>query len=269
MPFYNKRLILDYDLLEDAMNLPEDRQNEIFADITLSKIGPLIEYLYQTNKNKISLFNSTQSPFIEKLNKILWLKNLHQQPLNTNLTAQTEEFCKCCQSDSEYENAKWFAFCQRLKDAAQKSGLPENFAKALAGTFEEMAGNVTEHSEATDTGIAGYRWSPGEFEYVVADSGIGVLNSLRKNDKYDYLIDYGQALEVALQDGQTMKTEPGSELGFHGLLRNIANLNSYLRFRSGDHYHMIDGTDTTLQRKTKACTFMNGFLISVICKSEV
>lgn len=261
-------MTLNFDLLEDAMNLSEDRRDEIFAGVVLDEIGPLIEYLYQTSKNKISLFSSTESPLIEPLNKVLNLKNILQQPLNTNFNAERVEFCRCYRNDSEYENANWFAFCQRLKDAAQKSGLREEFAKAVAGTFEEMVGNIIEHSDASDTGIVGYRYSPGEFEYLVADSGIGILQSLKKNSEYDFLIDYGQALEVALQDGQSSRgSKSGSEFGFHTLLHNIANRNSYLRFRSGDHYHMIDGTGTTLQRKTKACTFIDGFLVSVICKS--
>jgi hypothetical protein len=265
----SEKTILTYELLEDVMNLNENLQDEVLAKTNLYRIGPIMEYLYQTTISKIDLFDKDMSFFIQPLKQILQLNSFQQTPINTSYNAQQIEFHKCYEKDTEQSDARWIAFCKRLEDAAKKSGLQENFAKALVGTFGEMAGNLLEHSKNPSSGLVGYRWNDAEIEYVVADTGIGVLNSLRSNDEYSHIRDSGEALEIALKTGESRhgKTS-GHGVGFRSLIQNIANRNSYLRFRSGDHYHMLDGTKDTVQRNTKACSNFNGFLISVVCKSK-
>ena len=261
--------ILTFDLLEDVMNLSENQQDEILAEADLYRIGPTIEYFYQTTNSKINLFNKNSSPLIPHLKQILQLNSFQQTPINTSYNAHQIEFHKCYEKDNEQNDARWIAFCKRLEDAAKKSGLQENFAKALVGTFGEMTGNLLEHSKNPSSGLVGYRWSDSEIEYVVADKGIGVFNSLRSNNEYDHIRDSGEALEIALKTGESRhgKTS-GHGVGFRYLIQNIANRNSYLRFRSGDHYHMLDGTKDVVKRNTKSCSNFNGFLISVVCKTK-
>jgi hypothetical protein len=146
-----------------------------------------------------------------------------------------------------------------------KAGLSKDFSYALAGTFEEMTGNVIDHSERSDTGLDGYRWKPGEFEYVVADAGIGVLQSLRTHRDFEWIADSGEALESAVCDGVSrhgLADHRGT--GFHDLIFNIANRNSYLRFRSGDHVYVIDGTHGLPRKFLRPCAQLQGLLVSVI-----
>jgi hypothetical protein len=158
-------------------------------------------------------------------------------------------------------------FCKRLEKAAASAGLGDSFAKALTGTVEEMTSNIVDHSERAETGIVGYRWSPTEFEYVVADSGIGVLASLEKNSHYSNLPNSGKALETAIQEGESRHgPNVGHGGGFRHLLNNIANRNSYLRFRSGDYHLVIDGTQTPAILKTERCLPIDGFVVSVVSK---
>jgi anti-sigma regulatory factor (Ser/Thr protein kinase) len=96
---------------------------------------------------------------------------------------------------AEFEDVAWIAFCKRLEAAIKQAGLPGRFASQLAGTFVEMVSNLVEHSERPEMGIVGYKWKQGEFEYVVADNGIGLLNSLKTHRDYAALVDAGQALE--------------------------------------------------------------------------
>ena len=226
-------------------------------------------HFYQTKISKSHLFNENSSSIIKLLKQTLRQDNFQQTPTNTSYTALQTEFHKCCESDDEQNDVRWTAYLKRLEDAAKKAGLQEQFAKALVGTFGEMIGNLLDHSENPTSGIVGYRWDDSEFEYIVADLGIGVLNSLRSNEEYNYLKDSGQALETALKTGESKhgKTQ-GNGFGFRSLIQNIASRNSYLRFRSGDHYHMIDGTKDKMRSSTKACSNFDGFLISVVCKSK-
>ncbi|MFY9571740.1 MAG: hypothetical protein WAV20_10110 [Blastocatellia bacterium] len=106
-----------------------------------------------------------------------------------------------------------------------------------------------------------------EFEYVVADSGIGVLRSLRKNPHYAYLSEHAQALHTALQDGESRYGHNvGRGLGFRDLVKNIANRNSFLRFRSGDQGLMIDGTQNPPVWYTRRSQSFNGLLISIVSR---
>lgn len=251
------------------MNLNGSHRDKHLSQINLHRIGPILEFLYQTETKKIDLFSENSCSIVKPLKQTLQLNDFLQTQVNTSLEARKVEFHRCYEKDSEQSDVRWTAYRKRLEDAAKKAGLQEQFAKALAGTFGEMTGNLLDHSENPSSGIVGYRWDHSEFEYVVADLGIGVLNSLRSNDDYKYLRDSGEALETALRTGESRHGRTsGQGFGFRTLVENIASRNSYLRFRSGDHYHAIDGTKEKMKRVTKACTNFNGFMISVVCKSE-
>jgi hypothetical protein len=133
-----------------------------------------------------------------------------------------------------------------------------------------MVNNLVIHCEAPQTAVIGYRHSKAEkeFEYVVADRGIGVLASLKQNPIYHHLLDSGQALETAIKDGESRRGKNiGYGNGFQQLMRNIASQNSYLRFRSGDHSLALDGVDKPhIDALTQQTVEFQGFLISVVCK---
>ena len=159
-------------------------------------------------------------------------------------------------------------FLIKAKRAGQDvSGLPAAVSGQLVAAMEELENNIHEHADAPQTGILAYRAEPGAFEFVVADRGIGVLNSLRRCATYAALPDEGKALESALTDGVS-RHGPDSNHGhgFRPIFTGLMNLHGELRFRSGDHAVTMDGTSPSLatSRITQKAP-IDGFFASVRC----
>lgn len=160
------------------------------------------------------------------------------------------------------------AFLMNAKRAAREIGcLSDTTAGQLVGAMEELENNIHEHSEAPETGVLAYRAVPGLFEFVAADGGIGVLNSLRRCGSFAGLMDHGDALQMALTDG-TSRFGPNANRGhgFRPIFIGLLNLRGSLRFRSGDHALLMDGASpdlatSHLAQKPK----MDGFFASVCC----
>jgi hypothetical protein len=262
----NPQIYLSFDLLEDVMLLPSSKYEEIVERSTILRIGPLVEYAYHHYEDAANYLRSrSDSPAVNSLLNVL---TGHTRPASdTWMKARPVEFFRTPQSVKEVDDPNWTAFCMRLIDAGVKAGLPKQFSQGLAGTFEEMTGNLLEHSERSASGVVGYMWRAGEFEYVVADAGIGVLNSLRQHSDYSLMADAGEALETAVCDGESRHGKRQLRgTGFHDLITNIARRNSYLRFRSGDHSYALDGTKSLPIKQLQHCAHFQGFLISVVCR---
>jgi hypothetical protein len=260
--------VLNFDLIEDVMSLPPDDSEKIISKTRITRIGPLVEFAYHNSGRLGRLESEMNSSALNSLANAVDAAGLSRFNNSLSLEATTNiEFSGVPQTKDAVEDPQWMAFCRRLMDAGVKAGLTKNFSQGLVGTLEEMTSNVMEHSECARSGLTGYRWVPGEFEYVVADRGIGVLSSLRNHPDYSWLEDAGEALEVAVCDGESRHGRDAHRgTGFHYLLYNIASRDSYLRFRSGDHCYSIDGTVQPILRKTYPCPPIEGFLISLVAK---
>lgn len=168
------------------------------------------------------------------------------------------------------DQTEWVAFCRKAQEAAETAGLPKAEAQQLVGALWEMEENVHIHSARPDDGFVGYSATTDAFEFVVADSGVGVLQSLQSCPDYADLRDGGTAIKIALSDGASrFGTTSGHGYGFHGLFVGLANLSGDLRFRSGDHALTIDGSELSLLHSRldqKAC--LQGFVISVLCRAK-
>jgi hypothetical protein len=130
-----------------------------------------------------------------------------------------------------------------------------------------MVSNGFEHSDRPQSSFVGYRWCSGEFEYVAADRGIGVLATLRQHPDYSDIHDMGTALRTALADGESRFGRQGTRgYGFHQVFLSLAQLNGFLRFRSGDQRLEIQGLgpDLAAARIAQAATYQ-GFLASIVC----
>ena len=165
----------------------------------------------------------------------------------------------------------WTGFLMKAKRAGREvSGLPRATSGQLVGAMEELENNVHEHSEATDTGIVAYNAAPGIFEFVVADRGIGILESLRRCTDHSGLVDEGAALEAALTDGVSRYGEGCRRgYGFRPIFTGLVSLFGELRFRSGDHAITMHGTGpnvSTARIAQKAP--IDGFLASVACHAR-
>ena len=151
--------------------------------------------------------------------------------------------------------------------AAHTVGFPRKLAAQLIGAFEEIQGNVYDHSGASGTGLAAYRATARRFEFVVSDGGMGVLGSLRSCDDYAQLTDHAEALKLMLVDGVTRYGKgTGHGSGFRPLFQGLANLNGELRFRSGDQALTIDGLNPgSIPANTSEKPLIGGFVASVTC----
>ena len=165
------------------------------------------------------------------------------------------------------DTAAWTGFVIRAKRAAQSAGLSGSWAAQMVAAMSEMEDNVHWHSGAAQTGVAAYRATPGRFEFVVADGGVGVLASLRDAAEYADLVDDGAALRLTLTEGASrFGSHSDRGHGFRPLFTGLANQRATLRFRSGEAAVSIDGRDPQLvmaQPATKPR--LSGFLISVSC----
>ena len=164
----------------------------------------------------------------------------------------------------------WTGFGLAAQQAAAAAGFPRRIAAQLVAALGEMHSNVFEHSGASATGLIAFRAPPNRFEFVVADRGMGVLDSLRSCSKYTRITDHGEALRLALADGVSRHgASAGRGYGFRPLFIGLANLNGSLRFRSGDHALVIDGRSPSLvSARVAQKAFLKGLLVSGTCETS-
>jgi hypothetical protein len=154
--------------------------------------------------------------------------------------------------------------------ARDVAGLPGSTPGQLVAAMEELENNIHEHSEAPDTGILAFRATPAVFEFVAADRGIGILRSLQRCSIFADLDDHGRAIQAAISDGTSrFGSDSRRGYGFRPIFLGLANLQGSLRFRSGDHALLIDGTSPDLKTAQLAQKpMLDGFLASVQCQAS-
>lgn len=258
-------------MLDDLMLVAPSRlatAMKLVSSLEPAGIGPLVEYVCHQQQNG-------ELPPIDALLKsdhTLALGQLLFQGGPTHLTetslkAKPFEFAKL-HDGSDVQRGLWRAFMGRFVDAATQAGFNGDVGKGFAGAFGELHDNARLHSEAPQTAVMGYRWILGEFEMVVADCGIGVLESMRSHPDYGDLNDHGEALKVALSSGETrFGRGSGHGTGFDTVFRSLASLRGTLRFRSGDHSLELDGLSPSLINSSlRQRRHFQGFLASIICR---
>lgn len=166
------------------------------------------------------------------------------------------------------EDLSWLEFGLAIRHAAISAGFPRLVAAQLVGAIGEMQDNIYQHSGAPHTGIIAFRASSGRLEWVVCDSGIGVLKSLTSCPEFRDVTNDGEALRLTLADGVSRHGRAsGRGLGYQPLFTGLANLRGSLRFRSGSYALTIDGENpVSLPVKLAQKVRMNGFLISITCR---
>lgn len=183
-------------------------------------------------------------------------------------TAAAGFFCMGAQWNED--DTPWVGFQLAAQKAASAMGFHRRTAAQFAAALGEMFSNVHEHSGAPSSGIAAFMANGNAFEFAVADSGIGVRESLRSCADYAGLVDDGKALRLALTDGVSrFGALAGRGKGFRPIFVGLANLSGALRFRSGDHALVIDGQKIgDMSAVTAQKVPMAGFLASVSCLKE-
>jgi hypothetical protein len=167
-----------------------------------------------------------------------------------------------------HDESLWIEFGVAAQYCASQAGFSRDEGAQLVGAIGEMQSNIYEHSKAPATGIVAFRGAPGVFEFVLADRGIGVLESLRGCSEYSNLTSYGQALQMTLTEGVSRHgSSCGRGLGFRPLFRGLSNLSGSLRFRSGDYALTIEGKSPgIIPAKLWQKPPLNGFFASVVCR---
>lgn len=259
---------LDFDTLDDlAFADARGRLNtRSLPTINAQSIGPVIELILLAAMGKLS------SPHTAP-----WLSLEQLAPLGKALeTGRMQWVCPRSKrtgllrtSPLEADNATiWTRFGLAAQQAARAAGFPRRISAQLAAALGEFHSNIYEHAQAPHTGMVVFRAQSNQFEFVVADQGVGVLKSLQGATTYANLRDHGEALRLTLAEGVS-RYGPGENrgYGFRPLFIGLANLRGNLRFRSGDHALMIDGQHPSLMTaRTAQKPPIPGFLISVVCE---
>jgi anti-sigma regulatory factor (Ser/Thr protein kinase) len=166
---------------------------------------------------------------------------------------------------SDYTN--WTDFAMRAKRAAVETGFAEDSAGQLVAAMGELYTNILEHSEHEYSGYLVFDVTPRRFEFVVADAGIGILQSLCTHPHFAHVKDSGTALELALSEGVSrFHDDRDRGRGFRPIFIGLANASNYLRFRSADHSReVVREHGGRLLATTHQRASLQGFLCSALC----
>jgi hypothetical protein len=226
-------------------------------------LGPLVEFLMLMsegvlpNSSQAWLDSSNAADFLTAWHAghRQWMnQHAHLGFIHTDGTA----------TDRDVDLTRFLMAAQRA--ARDTSQLPGTTPGQMAAAMRELEGNIQEHSNAPTTGFLVFRATNRVFEFVVADRGIGLLDSLRQRPIFAALQDHGRALELALTDGTSRYDDARRGHGFRPIFLGLANLQGFLRFRSGDHALVMDGTGPTLATAhVSQKPLLQGFLASVSC----
>ncbi len=240
------------------------------ASYGVVRIGPFLELLLLDRASALPLEALPSSPVREALASALAPVNASRGTYGStgDVSFGFITTGRDIEQAHSQEELLWVGFRQKAQQAAEFS-LPKPIAQGMIGAMTEIEENIHLHSGRPSDGVVGFRGTKDEFEFVVADSGIGMLASLRHSPDYANLADTGKALRLALQDGESrlryMSQDHG--YGFKNLFRALATLNGELRFRSDDQAVTIDGVAPELVKaELRQRTLLQGFCASIVCR---
>jgi anti-sigma regulatory factor (Ser/Thr protein kinase) len=163
------------------------------------------------------------------------------------------------------QNWEWTKFLQSLQRDLKQHGFPENLSGALTGAMGEMVDNVWQHSQSSLPGLAGYEVVHRHLNFAVADLGVGILQSIRKNPSYRFLNSSMEALQKAILRGVSRFRDQGRGYGFSTLLQSVAELWGFTRLRSSEAVLVFDRRTEKRRRLQKYLPPLPGVQIAVSC----
>jgi hypothetical protein len=164
------------------------------------------------------------------------------------------------------ETGWWTKQLQALKEELVTNGFSSKLAGALTGGVGEMVDNAWSHSSCDDPALLVYQVRSKKFAFSVADLGIGVLESLSQNPKYDFLRSSMEAISFAIQPGVSRLENGG--MGFATMLKSMADLWGNARIRSGEAALVIDRTQETAIKNFIYLPQLPGLHVSARCSLE-
>jgi hypothetical protein len=265
-----RELLGDFAAADDLLWAAESGRLNGYGPVRVTRsgrIGPLIEIMLARRKDPSSFATVTLlAPFADVMEKAM----ARDEIAGAQFQARAGVF-PVRRYDVDGDGAdQWSLWASRAEQAAVASGFPKLVAAGIIGAMGELLDNVLRHSQKPDTGLAAYAATPGAFEIVVADSGVGVLASLRECPDYSDLHDAGAALKVAVADGNSrFGRASGNGFGMGQMFRALANHDGQLRFRSDDHALAVRGHSPSLQGHVELGhkARLTGLTISVLCRA--
>lgn len=165
---------------------------------------------------------------------------------------------------SHHDDPAWTQQTRNLLNELSTNGFSSQLSRALTGAVIEMVDNVWLHSETHHAGLLAYQIRRRKLAFSVLDTGIGMLNSLRKNPKFQYLTSSMDALGKAIEPGVSRFDTSGG-MGYPSLLHALASLWGTARIRSGEAALVIDHTGETRSKERVYLPHLPGAHISVRC----
>lgn len=236
--------LLDSNLLDDLAVAPSSAFPAALRAVGRADscgVGAIVEYeLYRRNNRQElpPLREWLRSPVAQLVGKVLdgvaaSPPNYSLQPLSADAMSIPVELGR---------NSGWTAFVKRAGSTARDFGFPDSISSGFAGAIVELASNVVQHSQDPRTGIVAFCGHRGVFEYVVADSGIGMLASLRTAPEFRSLRDDLEALPLAITSGVSRRGRGvGFGYGYRAVFLPLRAVNGTLRLRSGKAVLQIEG----------------------------
>ena len=164
---------------------------------------------------------------------------------------------------SDEDGVWWSARLRELISDLKDDAFPVNLARALTGAVAEMVDNIWLHSDAQDPGLVAYQVRRRKFAFSVLDTGIGVLASLRKNPRYQWLNSSMDGIKYAIQPG--VSRFDGGGMGFPSLLHALADLWGNARLRTGEASLHIDRTQDQRKIDFRYLPHLPGLHVSARC----
>jgi hypothetical protein len=262
---------LTHDLADEVLRAVRDGKlnpDELTAVFVAHEIGPAVELAITLASDPIDGLGNKNFSAAPSLTNF-WRSLSSNKPIWVDEVAGRSGFYRTRKSPSTRDENLHTFFSFNAQLAAEASGFARRTAKALVGAMGEIEDNIYEHSGAYKTGIIAFQSARGAFTFVVADAGMGVLDSLRQSQEFAELKDHGLALELALQDGvsRLSDVEPHRGQGFHSLFVGLASLKGHLRFASGDHA-LIMRSNRLIRSEAHLIqkTLGRGFVVSITCR---
>ena len=168
--------------------------------------------------------------------------------------------------DSQFISEPMQMLFMRFTQAAKAAGFPVQTANALQAAFTEVIDNAICHASSPIPPLAGYYVRPAIAQFVVADVGRGVLDTLRENPEFNYLKNDAEAIDRALHDGVSRFVGTSSGFGFRPIFKALANVWGVLRFRSKAGCWTMDGRHVDADHGVRHFPpALPGFQVAVTC----
>lgn len=159
----------------------------------------------------------------------------------------------------------WTALKMEFMRSLRRNGFTKDLSSRLTGAVAELTNNVWDHSDKTDTGLLAFEVRNRKFTLVIADLGIGVLDSLRKNPLYHATKTHKAAIEKALVPGVSRFEDTSRGMGFIDFLSIVTDIHGIARLRTGDVALTINRTKEQEHRTREYLIDFPGFQISLYC----